>query len=426
MSFRHFMAAVLVVGAAGALPALAAPCGQALSAPNLDVAAPLSLERVLDQVRTASPDVLASALEIRARGEEAEQAGKWTNPSLSLEVENFAGTGSFQGFDDAETTLAVGQTLRLGNKRRLEQQAARSRQMLGEAECAVLLREAELEAALAYADLVAAIETRALAKEAATLGETLAEVSRKRVEAGEAAPPDLARARADAARLKAEASGASALVEQTGYMLAALWGASELENIASASAIALSDGETEAPSGEHPRLKAAEAAEALGQRLEAFEAAQALPDLDVSAGLKRFEATGDSALVAGVSVALPIFDRNRNAAAAARYRTDAARVSAQGVEARLLAEQRSAIARLKAAETRLGLLREEALPSALQAFDAALQGYRIGRFDLDQTINARSALVETQLALIAAERERNRASLTLRSLIGAYPFTGEN
>lgn len=426
MSFRHFMAAAVAAGAAGMLQASAAPCGQALPASDIDKAAPLTLERVLAYVRAASPDVLAAALETRARSEEAEQAGKWTNPSLSLEVENFAGTGSFDGFDEAEATLTLGQTVRLGNKRRLEQQAARSRQDLGAAECAVLLREAELEAALAYADLVAAIETRALAEEAATLGETLADVSRKRVDAGEAAPPDLARARADAARLRAGAAGAAALVDQTGYSLAALWGASELADLASADGLVLPGGETETPANQHPRLEAAQAAEALGRRLAAFEAAQAMPDLDISAGLKRFEATGDSALIAGVSVSLPIFDSNRNAAAAARYRSDAARATAHGVEARLLAEQRSAIARLKAAETRLGLLRDEALPSAQQAFDAALQGYRIGRFDLDQTINARSALVETQLALIAAERERNRASLTLRSLIGAYPFTGEN
>lgn len=426
MSLRQFMAAAMAVAAVGVMQASAAPCGQAMSAPVGKTSGPLTLDHVLGRVRAASPDVLAAALEIRARSEETEQAGRWSNPSLSLEVENFAGTGAFQGFDDAEATLAVGQTLRLGNKRQLEQQAARSRQKLGAAECAVLLREAELEAALTYADLVAAIETRALAQEAATLGENLADVSRKRVDAGEAAPPDLARARADAARLKAEASGAAALVEQSRYRLAALWGASELADSAPAGGIALPEGQAAPLNSQHPRLQAAQAAEALGQSVEAFEAAQAMPDLDVSAGLKRFEATGDSALIAGVSVSLPIFDRNRNAAKAARYRTDAARASARGVEARFLAEQRSAIARLKAAETRLGLLRDEALPSAQQAFDAALQGYRIGRFDLDQTINARSALVETQLALISAERERNRASLTLRSLIGAYPFTGEN
>lgn len=426
MSLRHFMAAAVAAGASCVMQARAAPCGEARPTPTGELADPLTLEHVLNRVRSTSPDVLAAALEIRARAEEAEQAGKWTNPSLSLEVENFAGTGNFDGFDEAETTLTVGQTLRLGNKRRLEQQAARSRHALGAAECAVLLRKAEFEAALIYADLVAAIETRALAQEAATLGETLVDVSRKRVEAGEAAPPDLARARADAARLKADASGASALVEQSGYRLAALWGATQPADVASTEAIVLQESQTDAASSQHPLLQAAEAAETLGKRLEAFEAAQAFPDLDVSAGLKRFEATGESALIAGVSVALPLFDRNRNAAAAARYRADAARVSARGVEARLLSEQRSAVVRLKAAETRLGLLRDEALPAAQQAFDAALQGYRIGRFDLDQTINARSALVETQLALIAAERERNRASLTLRSLIGAYPFTGEN
>jgi hypothetical protein len=54
----------------------------------------------------------ADAAEARAR-----QAGASPNPELSLDVENFAGTGVFQGFRSTETTLAVSQRIELGGKR---------------------------------------------------------------------------------------------------------------------------------------------------------------------------------------------------------------------------------------------------------------------------------------------------------------------
>ncbi len=421
---RHLCVAGIVLAGASALPAAASPCLARAGDQTAPSGGPLTLATVLANVRQASPELLAAGLEVRARTAEAAQAGRWTNPSLTVEIENFAGGGEYYGFDQAETTLAVEQTLRLGGKRQLGEQAARASAALGEAECAVLLREAELEAALLYAELVAAVEAEALSAEAAELGEDLLAISDRRVEAGEAAPPERARARAEAARLKADAAGAASLIEQSRYALASIWGGDgEAIGLPVSGLQSGTDTDT-GPAVSHPRLDAARAAESLGTRIEALERAQILPDLDVSAGIRRYEATGEQALVAGISVPLPIFDRNRDAADAARYRAEAARAGTRGVEARLRAQQQAAVARLRAAEIRVSLLNEEAVPAASQAYEAALQGYRIGRFDLDQTINARAALVATRLDLIAAELERNKASLNLRSLIGAAPFDG--
>lgn len=425
MLSRKILAALCFASASLPQQAAASPCdgtGQIPFTAPSDL--PLTLQDTLLRVRSASPAVLASALETQARAAEAEQAGKWSNPVISLEVEDFAGSGGLSGFGGSEATLAIEQILRLGNKRELAQSAARARVALAAAECGVVLREASLAAALSYADLIAANEVAALSDEAASLGRDLAIISEKRVEAGEAAPPDFARAEADAARLRAEASGAAALVEETGYRLAAIWGGSEAVVAPSGRELLLISTREGVEAGDHPSLQKAQAAEALGRHLEVLESAQAIPDLTVSAGLKRFEATGDNALVAELSLPLPVFDRNRGAIAAARLRTRAASAEAMGVRARLRARKLGSIARFKAAEERLSLLQSEALPAAERAYEAALQGYRIGRFDLDQTINARAALVQTRLDLIAAEHERNRAMLTLRSLIGAAPFAG--
>ena len=135
--------------------------------------------------------------------------------------------------------------------------------------------------------------------------------------------------------------------------------------------------------------------------------------------------TGDSAFVVGVSVPLPIFDRGRDAARATGLRREAAVVSARAVDARLRAEQLAATASVRASNSRLSILTDEALPEAEAAYAAALQGYAIGRFDLTTTLQARAVLIETRRAVIAARREARVADLILRSLIGAAPFDGD-
>ncbi len=415
------LAALLAAGSASASPCTP---GGSTEPGALSPEIPASLDAVITEIRRASPDIRAAGLEARALSAEADQAGRPLNPSLSVELENFSGNGALSGFDRTESTFAVEQTFRLGNKRVLSERAARARAALGTAECSVILREAEREAALAYVDLVAAIETAALATEAAELATELAETVAKRVDAGAAAPPELSRAQADAASLRAEAAFAAGEVETRAYALASLWGAAEpVFGLPTAFEIApsLAAGEP----GSHPRLAAAEAAVRAREAELARARAEAIPDVTLSGGFRRFEETGDSAFVAGISVPLPIFDRGRDAARATSLRGEAAAVSARAVDARLRAEQLAATASVRASNSRLFILTDEALPKAEAAYAAALQGYAIGRFDLTTTLQARAVLIETRRAVIAARRDARAADFILRSLIGAAPFDGD-
>ncbi len=398
-----------------------------LQGPALVKGGTLTLEAVIAEIHRASPAVRSAGLEISARKAEAAQAARWLNPSLSIDVENFGGDGALSGTDNAESTYALEQTFQLGGKRRYSARTARAYTALATADCAVILREAELQASLAYYELLAARDIAGLTQEAANLAEQLAEVVEKRVRAGAAAPPDLARAKTEAATARALATGAEVEVTRMRYALAVFWGDAEADfklpqsSSESGTANPLSDKASSA----HPLLQQAEAAERALAAQKRLEQARALPDITLSAGYRQFEASGENALVAGLSVPLPLFDRNRDAVRAADYRLSARAVNRQAMEAQILAQQRATIASLKAARSRLTQLQEEALPAARQAYDASLRGYSVGKFDLTSTIDARRALIETQLAAIEAALSLHMEDMRLRSLIGATPFDGD-
>lgn len=421
-------AVCILIATAFAGGAIAAPCsGLQADAQPITPGTPLTLDIVLRKVRSASPDVRRAALETRARKADAVQAGRALNPSIGLEVENFSGSGPLAGFEQSETTLSIEQTFQLGGKRAKRQQAAQANAALGAAECSVILRETELEAALLLYNLLAASQVADLAEQAADLADILLETVSKRVEAGAAAPPEQSRARADSAALRAAVYQAQADVEQKRYDLAALWGSSDPQfSLPKNGRTDLSDPQSEsAREGTHPKIAVAVASETAKLADRDVARVSAMPDLTVSAGIRQFEGTGENAFLMGVRVPVPLFDRNRDAAEAAGYRVDAERLNRRAVEANLLASQRVAVAQVRAARERLTLLENEALPAARSAYDASVQGYAAGKFDLTTTLDARKGLIDASMAVIAANRDFNAESMRLRSIIGAAPFDGD-
>jgi cobalt-zinc-cadmium efflux system outer membrane protein len=418
--------------AALALTAIAAgaeatPCdGYTDGASTISPGEPLTLSTALAEIRRVSPSVRAAALEARALDAEADQAGRRLNPSLSLELENFSGSGPLSGFDQTETTFALEQTFRLGGKRSLSERAARARQAAASAECAVILRETELEAAILFAELVAAAQLRDLAEDSADLADELTNTVELRVDAGAAAPPELARAIADAAALRASVASAQANIDRRRYALALLWGSAE-PTFAIPAQISVDPADLAGTSViAHPALDRADASVSARSAEQKLARSAAIPDVTVSAGFRRFEETGDEALIAGVSVPLPLFDRGRDTARASAFRGEVASLNRAATQQQLLARQRAAISARRAAQTRLDITRETALPAAEAAYEAAVSGYQIGRFDLTTTLNARTALLDARLAVIDAELALQSEDLRLRALISAAPFNGES
>lgn len=141
--------------------------------------------------------------------------------------------------------------------------------------------------------------------------------------------------------------------------------------------------------------------------------AQAVPDITASGGFRHFEENGQTAIIAGISIPLPFWDRNKGNITAAQSDTVAA--DAALAQARLLASfsQRDAKLMLDAAEARLDALKESGLREAEEAARVADVGYRNGKFSLVELIDAQEALTRTKLNIIEAELDRANARAML-------------
>ena len=141
--------------------------------------------------------------------------------------------------------------------------------------------------------------------------------------------------------------------------------------------------------------------------------ADSVPDVTASGGVRRFGEGRETALVAGVSIALPFRDRNRGNIEAAQSESIAA-------ESGLLIAQRDANrarydARmlLGAAEMRYEALAGLGIAQAEEAVRLARIGYNAGRFSLLELLDARNALTTAKLNLIQARLDRAKALAAL-------------
>ena len=395
--------------------------GALIASSGAALAEPVSLAQALAQGAEKSPRVAEGKAKADAAEARARQAGASPNPELSVEVENFAGTGVFQGFRSTETTLALSQRIELGGKR-----SARVAVASSERDFAYLsYRAAEADLArdvrVAHAELRAAEDRAVLARENVAQARELARTARLLVEAGR--DPPLRQLRAEAVLAEAQAEEARAFGELLAArrLLADLIGSSDPE----LSATPIYD---EAAPGALPpatpsldeQLAAAER-DAAQARIRVAQA-EAVPDITASGGVRRISDGRETAFVAGFSIPLPVRNRNRGGIEAAQ--SDALAGEAALAQARLNASRAQHDARmlLGAADARVEALSGPSLAQAEEAVRLARIGYSAGKFSLIELLDAQAALTTAKLALIEARLDRARA---LAALIRANARAGD-
>lgn len=376
------------------------------------LAEPITLETAIERAIASQPRLAAAEARVDAAEARTRQANVGPNPQVSLEVEDFAGSGPFRGLDSTETTLALSQQLEIGGKRSARRSvAAGERDVVALAllrERIDLVRDVEL----AFAELAAATDQATLARDNAAQASSLANTARILVEAGR--DPPLRQLRAQAALAEARA----AEVETFSLMLAArrnlavLVGSDDPELTAAVGA-PKQFRPTNDPAfiGIDERLAEAERRVAAARVTLAQSAA--VPDVTVSGGLRRFNDGRDTAFVAGVSLPIPIRDRNRGGIEAARADEIAAEYHAERVRAEARRDRAQALMLVEAAETRLAALEGPGLAQAEEAVRLAQVGYNAGRFSLLELLDVQGALTTARRSIIEARLDRARAITAL-------------
>jgi outer membrane protein, heavy metal efflux system len=392
---------------AAAVIAAALTCG-----PSAAIARPIGLQDAIARAEESSPLLRAAEAEVRAAEARVRQAGASPNPELDVEVENALGSGPYSGFSSTELTVSLAQRFELGGKRGARHTLARAELELAQLSFARSRADLLRDIRNAFADLLAAQQRLGIAREVSSDAEELARATRVFVENGR--DPPLRQLRAEAALAESRANEAKAAADITTAKVAL----SSLMGIA----------ETELEAAEPERAEAVPAitvgsalgariAEAEGRVAEArvgVERAGGVPDVTARAGLRGFAETDDIAVVGGVSLPLPIRDRNRGGVEAARASAQAA--DARALQARLDAarELRDAQTLLEAANARLGALEGSGLEQAREAVRVARIGYAAGKFSLVEVLDAQAALNNARSGIVDARRDRERALASLQ------------
>lgn len=385
----------------------------------------LTLARALELASNRSPSVAALGAETEAATQRSEAEALPPNLLLESDLENFAGTGQTSGGQVLESTVRITRVFELGGKAALRRGVGAAELDQLAADHHTRLLDLSAEVARRFVHVLSDQEMLATAQRATALARQARDAARQRVTIGASSPAASGRAEIALARAEIEQEHAEHELASSRVKLSVLWG-EQAPSFAKAHGNLFELSAEESFDAYRARLDASPDLARLTSQLRAEDArirlaqAQRMPNVSVSAGVRRLETFDDQALVAGFSI--PLGTRRR-----ADYEERAARANRTVIEmdreARRLDLHASLFdlyQELLHARTEAQSLHEKVRPQAEAMLKTTAEGYQAGRFSLLE-------LADAQIQLIEIERESIRAAAQFHTLlIDIKRVTGES
>ena len=391
-----------------------------LASPCLDVAhaQTLSLNDALS--RALKYDLTLPAARSRVRGAEAgvRQANTRLNPSVGVDIENFGGSGQYGGFRSAQSTLYAQQTIELGGKREARTEVARSELGTVKARGTIRVLDMLREVEAAWIDAAAATAQLRLAEERLAIAQRLREEITRRGQAGR--DPLYVQARADAQvsveQIAVDQARATADIARAN--LANYWRGSPKFDIDLAAFES-----TEIPATGrffNVDVAVAEAERDVAGARVVLERTKAIPDPSVRLGVRRFSDTNDTAIVGGISIPFPLFDRNEGNIQRAEAERKAAELELASVRRALRRELTRLEGRLMANATEARRIQSEVVPQAERSLQLIREGLERGAFNYVEFVDAQRTLNDARNRRIEALRGFNIDKAAVARLTGRH------
>lgn len=177
----------------------------------------------------------------------------------------------------------------------------------------------------------------------------------------------------------------------------------------------------------HPAIRAAEKGVAAAEaRLREARAAR-IPDLGLSVAYGKSRPNAEGFVEFGVSVPLPIFDRNQGRVAESQSLVAQAEHHARFVASQLEVALAAAHARYQVTRDQLAAVHDRIQPAAERGLAQAQEGYRVGRLPFLELLDAQRTLSAVRQRTLELRRDVVVAGAEIMSLAGTGPYgeTGE-
>jgi cobalt-zinc-cadmium efflux system outer membrane protein len=370
------------------------------------------------------------------------QAGLRPNPTIDFEQTTGSLTGSL---GERETSIGVSLPLEVAGQRRRRIGVAQAELEATEAEVADRERRLASDVLALYAEALAALRELEITEGLNDIDLQTTKFVQARVNEGESAPIELSLLQVEVDRLRSRRALVEGRLQAALIRLKSLAGVPSTEplrlreNLGTLQALWKPPGSLEAATDNalrtRPDLRLARLTEEVARAGLRLTIAQARPDVVASTKYTQnrsvFNETPvgpisdrDRLLTFGVSVSIPVFNRNQGAKAEAALAITQAERRREFLEQVIRSEVASAYARVDAAEQALLTFDRGVIGRSNDNIRAIRAAYQLGEFKITDLLAEQRRLLDSQRDFTETLAERYRALADLQSAMGA-PFQGQ-
>ncbi|MGE0129228.1 MAG: TolC family protein [Blastocatellales bacterium] len=394
----------------------------------------LSASDLAKRALASNADLAAARLEIDRARARLQQAGLRPNPTLDFEQQR----GVFNSPGERVTTVGVSVPLEMGGKRGRRLELAQAELEVAQAAVAERERRLAAEVRMAYVEALAAQRELDIMEGLNRLDTQTVRVVEARVNEGDAAPLEVNLLKVELDRLRSRRALIAGRLQAALLKLKTLAGIPFTESLKVREELAqpilreppaTPEAAVEIALRARPDLQMARLMEEATQAGFRLAKAQAVPDIIVSArygtSQNSFDETPigfltdrDKLFSVGVSIPIPIFNRNQGAKAEAGTTIAQSRARREFVEAVVRAEVSSALARYQAAQASLATFEQGVIARSSDNIRAIRAAYDVGAFRITDLITEQRRLLDAQREYTEALAERYRALADLQAAMG--------
>lgn len=363
----------------------------------------LSLETATEQFLRKNLAVEAARLEVGVAEAERIGARLRPRPGLTLSAENLRVSGETPANRLQEFGFSVAQPIELGNRKALRMEVAERTISVSEARLTEVMRRQLFELKRTYYESVLATVLLGIERENRDNFEGLVKFNTVRFEEGYIAEGDLLKVRLERTKFDFAVANAELAFRRTKIRLLELIGERDFErasrvevnNQLRVPTVDLNLAQLKETALAHrPEIKVAEAELALAQSSIKLERSRAKGEVTPYAGYKRVGV--DNTLLAGVTVPLPIGNRNQSGIARAEAEEKVSETNLNLVRNRTLAEVEAAYRAYETAREQVRAYEAGLLKQADESREIQLGAYQEGATELITLIEAQKTRTEVR------------------------------
>lgn len=365
----------------------------------------LTLNAAIKLTLSQNPSLNVFSLRDQSLAAQLDTAKQRPAYELGLDAENFSGTGPFNGAGSTEYTLSLSSIIELGGQRGRRGEVVSGHRVQLQAQREVAALDVLADVTRRFIDVLAAQKRVELAQESLNLAQDSTRMARQKAAAGATPDADVKRASAAAAQAKLVLASEQQQLDYLKVTLASSWGERQPQ-FAHAEGDLYQLGNTVDFLPLFARLERSPVIQVFAAQARIKDAeirlakAESSTNLRWSVGVRQFQESDDTALIAGFNV--PLFSAKRNAGAITATRAEQAQIDIN--KELTLLSLHSQLYRLvnnrKQAALTVRILQKDVIPALQQALNETQTAYQRGRYRYVDYVSARQELISARRALI--------------------------